>query len=132
MSTVKNNSDTKLKEGLKTLKENMKILRSRILSIQAKLNVASEVTTYSPQEKEKLDKIYEEVTQPHKLGGKLEHVKSKLEELTEKHSNLAPAVPSEVFANMSNDEKRRVITILSEQTKGIYSLMHTTKKNAYK
>jgi len=132
MTSVKNNSDTKLKQGMKTLKENMKILRDRILAIQCKLSMASESPSYSQNEKEKLDKLYEETSQPQKVCGKLEDVKSKLEELMEKRLNYAPALPSEAFGSMSNEEKRRVITIMKEQTKGATALMRTTKKNAYK
>lgn len=133
MGTIKNNSDTKLKQGLKTLRENMKILRSRILVVQAKLNIASESSSYSQEERERLNRLYEEATQPQKVSGKVEEVKGKLEELLEKKNSFStPTVPSEAFNNMSNEEKRRVITILKEQTKGIYSLVNMTKKNAYK
>lgn len=132
MTSVKNNSETKLKQGLKTLRENMKILRARILTIQAKLNLVSESTYYSQDERERLNKLFEEVTQPQKVGGKIEEVKGKMEELLEKRANFVPAIPSEAFNHLSNEEKRRVITILKEQTKGIDTLMKTTKKNAYK
>lgn len=133
MTSVKNNSETKLKHGLKTLRDNMKILRARILTIQAKLNIVSENTSYySQEERERLNKLFEEITQPQKVGGKIEEVKGKMEELLEKRSNFVPAIPSEAFNNLANEEKRRVITILKEQTKGIDTLMKTTKKNAYK
>jgi hypothetical protein len=132
MNTVKSNSEDKLKTGLKTLKQNMKVLRERILTIQSKLSMASDCSYYNPQEKERLEKLYEETTQPQKIVGKIEEVRGKLDELQEKRSNITPAVPSEAFNEMSNEEKRRVIAIMREQTKGIYSLTKNTKKNAYK
>lgn len=131
MKSVKSNSDTKLKNGMNTLKENMKILRSRIIQIQSKLSLLSDNIGYSPAQKERLNKLYEETTQPQKIIGQVEEISQKMNELHEK-TNLVPAVPSEAFNSMTNEEKRRVITILKEQTKGVQCLVHTTKKNAYK
>lgn len=132
MNVVKGNSQDKLKNGLKTLKQNMKILRERILTIQSKLSMTSDCSYYNPQERERLEKLYEETTQPQKITGKIEEVRGKLDELQEKRSSITPSVPSEAFNEMSNEEKRRVIAIMREQTKGIYSLTKNTKKNAYK
>lgn len=85
---------------------------------------------YSQDEKERIDKLYEEISAPQKVCGKLEDVKSKLEEMVEKQTNFSPALPSETFNSLSNEEKRRVLTIMKEQTKGISTLVATTKKNA--
>lgn len=132
MVQIKNGSENKLKNGVKTLRDNMRILRSRILEIQAKLNLASDNTYYSQEERERLNTLFEETTAPQKLPGRVEEIKGKLEELLEKRSTSTRAIPSEAFASLENEDKRRVISILKEQTKGIQCLINTTKKNAHK
>jgi hypothetical protein len=132
MDTVKNNCDSKLKQGMQTLKDNMKIIRARILNVQSKLNLVSDSFTYSNEDRDKLNKMYEESTQPGKVYNQLEEVKGKLEQFLE-YRNMAPSsVPSEAFNQMSTDEKRRVITVMKEQTKGVFSLTKIIKSNAYK
>ena len=132
MTQIKNNSETKLKNGVKTLRENMRILRSRILEIQAKLNLVSGTNKFSQEERERLNNLFEETTAPQKIPRRIEDIKGKLEGLLEKRSTSARAVPSEAFSNLENEDKRRVISILKEQTKGIHTLINTTKKNAHK
>ena len=132
MGTVKSNCDSKLKQGLITLRENMKVIRSRILLVQSKLNLASDSFSYTNEDREKLNKMYEETTQPGKVFNQLEEVKGKLEQYLESKDHQATSVPSEAFNQMTNEEKRRVITVMKEQTKGVFSLTKIIKSNAHK
>lgn len=51
--------------------------------------------------------------------------------MTEKES-YKPMAASEAFDKMNPDEKRRTITIMREQMKGVASLVEIVKSNAYK
>ena len=134
MDSVKSKikSDSQLKQGIKILKENMKLLRDQILTIQGKLSLARETPYLSLEEREKLDKVYKDTTQSQNIPGKIEEVKGKLEDLIEIRANYTPSTPSKAFDIMSNEDKRRVISIMKEQTKGVSTLVKKTKENAYK
>mmetsp|Transcript_9892 Transcript_9892/g.11190 ORF Transcript_9892/g.11190 Transcript_9892/m.11190 type:complete len:180 (-) Transcript_9892:22-561(-) len=134
MDSVKSkiNSDAKLKQGLKILRENMKILRDRILTIQSKLSLAGETPYISLEQSQRLEKVFKETTQPQKIPGKMEDLKGKLEDLIETRANDPPSTPNEAFNSLSNEDKRRAISIMKEQTKGIFTLVKKTKENAYK
>jgi len=133
MNSVKNkvNSDAKLKQGIKTLKENMKMLRDKILAVQSKLSLVKESPYLSLEDHERLDKVFKEATQPNKIPGKIETIKGKLEDLLEARGAHPSTQPAQAFNSISNDEKRRVISVMREQTKGIFSLIKETKKNAF-
>lgn len=133
MDSVKSKvgSDARLKQGIKTLKDNMKIIRDRILAIQSKLSLVKESPYLSLEDHERLDAVFKQTTQPNKIPGKIEIVKGKLEDLLESREIVPTSEPTQVFNKITNDEKRRVISVMREQTKGIYSLIKETKKNAF-
>ena len=131
MESMEESSKFKLKQGLKTLKENMKVIRARVLTVQSKMNMIANSTTYSVDDWDKLDKVYEETREFGKLHSQLDQVQTKLETVTEKES-YKPMAASEAFDKMNPDEKRRTITIMREQMKGVASLVEIVKSNAYK
>ncbi|CAI2369267.1 unnamed protein product [Moneuplotes crassus] len=134
MNLVKNKTSSKamLKKGINSLKENMKILREKILTVQSKMSLLQESPYLSLEDHEKLQIVFNETTQPSKIPGKIEIVKGKLEELLEARGNHSSNEPQEIFNKISSSEKKRVISILREQTKGIFSLIKETKRNAFK
>ena len=110
----------------------MKLIRTRILQVQAKINMVSDAKTYSNEDRQKLENLYKETTEPGTILTRINEVQDKLELYLDRRHNFVPTAPSEAFEQLSNEEKRRVITVLKEQTKGIFDLTKTIKRTAFK